>query len=390
MIDGRRIYLDNASTTPIDPEVIEVMITYLKNVYGNPSSLHKEGRMAKSVLQESRSKIANILGCDTKEIIFTSGGTESDNLAIFGFADAYKDKGRHIITSSIEHKAVLDSCKELEKRGFEVTYLEVDENGQISLDQLKSSLRKDTIIVSVMYANNEVGAIQPINKISKIINESKKASPIFHCDACQASGALPIRVNKLGVDSMTISSSKVYGPKGVGCLYVSKKVKINPIIFGGGQENGLRSGTENTVSIAGFSEAFCLSDKKRKSESERLTIIREYFISKIKKNIDNLSINGGMKNRLPNNINVSIRGVEGESLVLLLDSFGIACSTGSACSSMDLNPSHVLIKIGVPLDLAHCSVRFTLGRYTRKDDIDYTLGVLTECVKKIRGMSSVK
>jgi cysteine desulfurase len=189
---------------------------------------------------------------------------------------------------------------------------------------------------------------------------------------------------------MTISSSKIYGPKGVGCLYVSKKVKINPIIFGGGQENGLRSGTENTVSIAGFSGALCLSDKKRKSESERLTKLREYFISKITKNIDNLSINGGMKNRLPNNINVSIRGVEGESLVLLLDSFGISCSTGSACSSMDLNPSHVLIKIGVSLDLAHCSVRFTLGRYTRKDDIDYTLGVLTECVKKIRGMSSVK
>jgi len=387
---GKRVYLDNASTTPIAQDVLDKMFSYLKEVYGNPSSLHKEGRTAKKAVQKSRSNIASIIGCDTDEIIFTSGGTESDNLALIGLAEANRHKGKHIITSSIEHKAVLDSCKELEKRGFEVTYLGVDGDGLVSAENLESNLKKDTILVSIMYANNEIGSIQPIKKISKILKQSKTANPIFHSDACQACGALPIKVNDLGVDALTISSSKIYGPKGVGCVYISNRVKTAPIILGGGQEKGIRSGTENVASIVGFSKALSIANEKMEKMSVQQTKLRDYFISEIMKNITDVSVNGGIVYRLPNNINLSIKGVEGESLVLMLDDLGIACSTGSACSSIDLNPSHVLINIGVPLELAHCSVRFTIGRYTRKSDIDYALNQLIDCVRKIRSMSSVK
>jgi cysteine desulfurase len=268
--------------------------------------------------------------------------------------------------------------------------LDVDKNGIISLDHLKKSIRPDTILVSIMYANNEIGTIQPIKKISKILKESKISNPIFHTDACQAVGALPINVLDLGVDSLTISSSKLYGPKGVGCLYLNKKYKIEPIIFGGGQEKGARAGTENVASIVGFAEALVISDKKRVLESKRLTALRDYFLSQIFKKIKDVSLNGSKEERLPNNINISIRGVEGESLLLLLDNVGISCSTGSACSSSDLAPSHVLVSIGLPLELAHCSLRFTLGRYTKKSDIDYTVKMLDLCVKKIRNLSSLK
>lgn len=382
-----RIYLDNASTTPIDPKVLDAMLPYLKENYGNPSSLHYEGRIARNAILKSREKISSILGSEKEEIIFTSGGTESDNLAILGIARANKNKGKHIIVSSIEHKAVLNSCKKLENEGFEITYLDVDKKGIVSLKHLKESLRPDTILISIMYANNEIGTIQPIKKISKIIKENKISKPIFHTDACQAVGYLNINVKELGVDALTLSSSKIYGPKGIGCLYLSKDIKIEPILFGGGQENGLRSGTENVASIVGFAEAFVISEKKRILENEKVTKLRDYFLSEIKKKIKNISLNGDIKNRLPNNINISIKGVEGESLVLLLDEGGVACSSGSACSSKDLNPSHVLIKIGVSLELAHCSIRFTLGRYTQKKDIDYTVKVLSESVKKIREIS---
>ena len=384
------IYLDNAATTPVDQEVLKTMLPYLKEDYGNPSSLYFKGRMAKKVVEESREKIANIIGSEKDEIIFTSGGTESDNLAIFGIARANKPKGNHIIVSSIEHKAVLDSCKRLEKEGFEITYLPVDKSGIVSLDELKKSLRPDTILVSIMYANNEIGTIEPIKKISEIIKESKVSNPVFHSDACQAVGVITLNVKDLEIDALTISSSKIYGPKGIGCLYLNKKVLIEPIIYGGGQEGGIRSGTENVASIVGFSEALKIADKKRISESKRLTLLRDCFLSKIMKEIKGVSINGGIKERLPNNINISIRGVEGETLLLLLDNNGIACSTGSACSASDLNPSYVLVGIGVPLELAHCSIRFTLGRYTKKTDIDYTVKVLSESVKKIKSMSSIK
>lgn len=390
MKEKKRIYLDNASTTPIDPGVLSIMLPFLKEKYGNPSSLHLEGRIAKNAIEKSREKIASIIKSEKDEIIFTSGGTESDNLAIMGIAHAYKNKGKHIIVSGIEHKAILEACKKLEKENFNITYLDVDKNGIVSLNHLKKSIRKDTILVSVMYANNEIGTIQPIKKISKIIKESKISNPIFHCDACQAVGALPVDVKELGVDSLTISSSKIYGPKGIGCLYLNKKYLIDPILVGGGQERGIRSGTENTAYIVGFSEALMISEKKRSLEAKRLTQLRDYFLSKIIKKIKGVSLNGGRKNRLPNNINISIRAVEGESLLLLLDEKGVSCSTGSACSSSDLKPSYVLMNIDVPLSLAHRSIRFTLGRYTQKNDIDCVVKILSESVQKIRNISSIK
>ena len=382
-----RIYLDNASTTPLEPAVLSAMRPYLEVNYGNPSSMHREGRLARQGIEEARERIAKILGAEDKEIIFTSGGTESDNLAILGLARANKHKGKHIITSVIEHKAVLDSCKQLEKEGFEVTYLGVDKAGQVNLKQLESNLRPDTILVSIMYANNEIGSIQPIRKISKIIKQSKISRPIFHSDACQAVGALPIKIKELGADALTFSASKIYGPKGSGCLYVNKNIKIKSIIFGGGQESGIRSGTENTANIVGLAEALVISEKKMIAESKRLQKLQDYFLTKVMKKIEGVTVNGSLKNRLPNNINIAIRGAEGESLVLLLDALGVACSTGSACSAMDLNPSYVLTSIGTPVELAHCSVRFTLGRQTQKKDLDYTVKAFAECVEKIRKMS---
>lgn len=389
-ITNNRIYLDNASTTPVDPKVLEAMLPYLKEAYGNPSSLHYEGRVAKNAIENSRFKIAKIIGSKPNEIILTSGGTESDNLAILGIARANKNKGNHIITSCIEHKAVLNSCKQLEKEGFEVTYLDVDKNGIISLEQLKSSLKPTTILVSIMYANNEIGSIQPIKEVSKIINDSVNSNPIFHSDACQAPNYLSININDLGLDSMTISSSKIYGPKGIGCLYKNEKVKIEPLFFGGDQENSIRPGTENVSSIFGFAKALEISETNHQSENLRLQKLRDYFLTEVLQKINGVSINGGTENRLPNNINISIKGVEGESLVLMLDNEGISCSTGSACSSFDLNPSHVLMQIGIPLELAHCNVRFTLGRYTSKKDINQTIVKLNKCVNKIKGMSSIK
>lgn len=389
-ITMKRIYLDNASTTPIDAKVLSAMLPYLKDMVGNPSSLHYEGRLAKSAIEKSRAEIAEIIGAKPSEIIFTSGGTESDNLAILGIARANQNKGKHIIVSCIEHKAILNSCKKLASEGFEITYIDVDSNGLVSLEQLQSSIKPTTILVSVMYANNEIGTIQPINQIAKIIKDSMVSTPVFHSDACQAAGSLLIDINKLGVDALTISSSKIYGPKGIGCLYISDKCRIEPITFGGDQERYIRPGTENVAAIVGFAKALSIAEDKRQSESLRLQKLRDYFLSKILKNITDVSVNGDMDNRLPNNINVSIKGVEGESLVLLLDNEGVACSTGSACSSTDLNPSHVLMQISTPLELAHCSVRFTLGRYTSEKDLDNTITILAECVKKIRSLSSIK
>jgi cysteine desulfurase len=384
----KRIYLDNASTTPIDPKVLGVMLPCLTDKYGNPSSIHYEGRVAKKVIEESRERIAKIVGIKKEGIIFTSGGTESDNLAVLGIARANKEKGKHIIVSAIEHKAVLDSCKKLEKEGFEITYLNVEKNGIISLKHLKKSLRKDTILVSIMYANNEIGTIQPIKEIAEIIKESKICNPIFHSDACQAVGALPININDLNVDALTISSSKIYGPKGIGCLCLKDNCKIEPIIFGGGQERGIRSGTENTAYIVGFSEALVISEKKRLSESKRLTKLRDYFIENLIKKIPKIIINGDRIKRLPNNINLSLHGVEGESLVLMLDEYGISCSTGSACSSSDLKPSHVILALGGDVELSHSSVRFTLGRYSKEKDIDYVIFILSKIVGKLEKMSA--
>jgi cysteine desulfurase len=384
------VYLDYASTTPIDEAVLGVMTRQLKTNYGNPSSLHTIGQNSKKAISQARQTIAKFFNCGADELIFTSGGTEADNLAILGIARANQNKGKHIIVSDIEHKAILASCHKLEKEGFSITYLKVDKRGQISLEELKKNLRPDTILVSIMYANNEIGAVQPIKKITKIISEIKGAKPVFHTDACQAAGVLPLDVKKLGVDAMTISASKLYGPKGIGCLYIKKSVKIESQILGGDQEFGWRAGTENTASIVALSKALELAEGKKDMENERLASLRDYFLAGIKREIKGVHINGGMSMRLPNNINISIEGVEGESLLLLLDNSGICCSTGSACSSTDLNPSHVLISIGLPIELAHCSVRFTLGRMTTKTEIDYALGALIKSVDWIRKISTIK
>jgi len=332
MNEGIRVYLDNASTTPIDSEVLLNMTKNLSKNYGNPSSLHLEGRLSKKLINQSRQAIARVINADAKEIIFTSGGTESDNLAILGIARANKHSGRHIITSKIEHKAIIDACKVLEQEGFSVTYLDVDKNGLISINALKSSIKPDTILVSIMYANNEIGSIQPIKEIAGVLKKMDSQKPIFHTDACQAAVSLDIDVTKLGVDSMTISSSKIYGPKGVGCLYVKNGIKIAPQIVGGGQEGGLRSGTENSALIGGFADALTLANKKRVNDNQKIVELRDYFMNEILSKIKNVYINGGMEYRLPNNLNLSIKGVEGESLILMMDHYGIACSTGSACS----------------------------------------------------------
>ena len=387
----RKIYLDYAATTYIDPIVLDKMLPFLKGNFGNPSSLYSIGRQAKMGIEYARVSVAKILGASSQEIIFTGSGTESDNLAIFGVAKFYQNKGKHIIVSKIEHKAVLEAAKKLEKEGFEIIYLDVDSKGLVNLLELKKFLRSDTILVSVMYANNEIGTIQPIAKISEIIREFRKENllPLFHTDACQAAGALTLNVKKLGVDLLTINGSKIYGPKGVGCLYKAKDIKLDPIIVGGGQENNLRAGTENVALIAGFGEALKLAEKLRLRESRRLKKLRDYLIKRILKITPHSRLNGHPEKRLPNNINISIASIEGEALVLTLDKYGISASTGSACTSHDLNPSHVLLATGLAPELAHGSLRLTLGRKTTKMDLDYVLKILPEIIYKLRKISSI-
>ena len=397
----KTIYLDYAATTYIDTGIFKKIAPYLKKNFGNPSSLYLIGRQAKAAIESARAGVAKILGVDSREIIFTGSGTESDNLAIFGVAKAYSNKGKHIIVSKIEHKAVLESAKKLEKEGFKITYLGVDSKGLVNLAELKKSLRPDTILVSIMYANNEIGTIQPITKISEIISNFKKtksyklkaksltaALPLFHTDACQAAGALTLSVKKLGVDLLTINGSKIYGPKGVGCLYKARDIKLEPLIVGGDQENNLRAGTENVALIVGFGEALKLAEKLKNKENKRLVNLRDYFIKNILKLIPHSRLNGHMTKRLPNNINISFDGIEGESLVLMLDKQGVSASTGSACTSSDLTPSHVLLATGLAPELAHGSLRLTLGRKTTKRDLDYVLKILPEIVHKLRKISS--
>jgi cysteine desulfurase len=414
----KRIYLDHAATTYLDPRVKAAMEPYWEIYFGNASTIYKEGMEARNALLAARKKIASLIGANPDEIIFTNGGTESDNLAIFGVARLFrpnclfpsrlnpragsdadsenKQFGRfgrfHIITSKIEHHAVLNPCKVLEKEGFKVTYLNVNKDGIVDLKELEKSLNKDTILVSIMYANNEIGTIQPIKEIAKIIRDFKKkhgAGPLFHTDAIQAAGYLDLNVGRLGVDLMSVNASKIYGPKGIGFLYIKRGVKLLPIIYGGGQERGLRSGTENVPGIIGLNKAFEIAQNTREKESRRLIALRDYLIKGILKKIPDSSLNGCLMPRLPNNVNVTIDGVEGESLVLYLDATGISCSTGSACTSFDLEPSHVITALGKSKEAGHCSVRFTLGRKTKKADIDYLLKVLPDIVKKLRNVSAI-
>ncbi|MBN1160053.1 MAG: cysteine desulfurase NifS [Candidatus Diapherotrites archaeon] len=385
-METRDIYLDHAATTYVLPEVKSAMDPYFCERFGNPSAFNSKGLKAKGALRNARKTVAELINALPLEVYFVGSGTESDNLAIKGVARANKEKGRHIITCKIEHHAVLDSCKALEKDGYEVTYLDVDKYGQIRLNDLKKAIRNDTILITIMYANNEIGTIEPIKEISKI---AKEKGILFHTDACQAGGQLSIDVKELGVDLMTLNGSKLYGPKGIGLLYVRDGVKIEPIIHGGGQEKGLRSGTENIPSIVGFAKALELAQTSKDEESKRLILLRD----KLKKGlleIPKTLLNGHPTERLPNNLNIAFADVEGESIILRLDALGIYVSTGSACTSKTLEASYVVTATGMPDEIAHGSVRFSLGHRTTEEDIDYVLDVLPKIIEELRNMSPVE
>jgi len=398
---SKRIYMDHAATTYLDERVKNAMEPYWIEEFGNPSALYKEGREARQALESAREDVAKMIGARTEEIIFTNGGTESDNLAILGAAYAASEeraRGKsggtpHIVTTKFEHHAVLSPCEFLEKnslpagrQGFEVTYLEVGEDGVVKPEDVAEALRPDTVLVSVMYANNEIGTVQPIAEIGAIL---KNHRALFHTDACQAAGYLDLDVGKLGVDLMTVNGSKMYGPKGIGFLYAKRGVKLKPFLYGGGQERKLRPGTENVPAIVGLAEALRIAQEEREEESARLAELRDYFIGRITGEIPKVFLNGHPEKRLPNNVNVSILGVEGEAAVLYLDEYGIACSTGSACTSESFEPSHVILALGKPRAHAHGSVRFSLGRRNTREDIDRAADTLKAVVEKLRSISAV-
>lgn len=382
-----RIYLDNAATTQIDRRVLKTMLPYFIEKYGNPSSLHQFGTTVKEQIQNSKNQIAHFIKCEPEEIIFTSSGTESNNFAIKGIAFANRSKGNHIIVSSIEHDCILNACKWLETQGFVITYLPVDSMGFIDLDYLKRCINPKTILVSVMHVNNEIGSIQPISEIGKICKEK---NVYFHSDACQSFGKIPVNIEN--VDLLTINSHKIYGPKGVGALIVKKRVKINPILHGGGQENGLRSSTENVEGIIGFTKAIELCYAEMESENKRISKLQKRLISHLTQSIDGIYFNGSLENRLPNNINFCISGLEGEAirLLLLLDEEGIAVSSGSACSSNgDNQASHVLQAIGLNQFEARGSIRISIGRYNTEEEINKFLEIFNDKRKKLNSIFSI-
>ena len=376
-----KVYLDNAATTQVDKEVIEAIGPYLDEKYGNASSLHSFGQEAKKALENSREIIAKKLNADPKEIIFTSGGTESNNSTIKGVAFANKDKGNHIITTKVEHDCILNSCKWLEKQGFKVTYLNVDQEGFVKLDELEKEITKNTILVSIIHGNNEIGTINNLDKIGEIC---KKNNILFHTDACQSFTKVDIDVKKTNIDLITINSHKIHGPKGVGALYIKKGTKIDAWQHGGGHEFNKRSGTENISGIVGFAKAVEISNDKDLVQIEEL---RDYFIKKVEEEIKQIKFNGPRKDRLQNNINFIFRYIEGEGLLIKLDDEGIMASTGSACNSNSLEPSHVLIAIGIGAADAHGSIRFSLSKYNTKEEIDYTVDKLKEKVQELRSIS---
>ncbi len=382
----RRIYLDNSATTYTDERVLQEMLPYFGQVYGNASSQHFFGRDALKAVDKAREKIAAAIGCKPSEIYFTSGGTESDNWAIKGLAHARADRGRHIITTSIEHPAVMKTCAALEKEGFEVTYLPVDSEGIISLDELEKSIRKDTVLISVMIANNEMGAIQPFRQIGEI---AKKHSVIFHTDAVQAVGNVPIDVVKDNIDMLSMSAHKFYGPKGVGVLYKKNGLKIGRFMDGGEQERNMRASTLNTPAIVGMGKAIEIAVADMTENNAHISALRDYFVSQVLEKIDHIYFNGpkDMSKRLPSNANFSFEYIEGESILMLLDMAGIAVSSGSACSSGSLEPSYVLLSVGVPIEVAHGSIRFSFGKNNTVEEVDYTVKVLVDTVNKLREIS---
>ncbi len=378
------IYLDHAATTPLDKRVLEKMLPYFTENYGNANSQHSFGQTAKVAVDNARKTIADIIGAKPSEIYFTSGGTESDNWALRGTAKRYKDKGKHLIISKIEHHAMLTTAKELEKEGFEVSYIGVDEFGSINLDELEKAIRPDTIFIGCMYANNEVGTIQPIEKIVEI---AKKHNIICFTDAVQAMGAIEIDVSKLGVDMMSFSAHKFGGPKGVGALYIRNGLDLGKIITGGHQERTRRGGTTNVAGVVGFAEALRLSRESLIKDNEYIKGLRDRFIERVESEIPYVKLNGSRENRLSNNADFSFYFIEGESILMMLDLEGIAVSSGSACSSDSLDPSHVLLAMGIPAEYAHGSIRFTFGKDNTMEEVDYTVDKLKEIIHKLREMS---
>lgn len=378
------IYMDNSATTPLKKEVLDEMMPYLTENYGNPSSVYSLGSKAKVAVEKAREQVAHAIGADKKEVFFTSGGSEADNWAIRGIAYKYKDKGNHIITSKIEHHAVLHTYQYLEKQGFQVTYLDVDEDGLIDLSDLKNAITDKTILISIMFANNEIGTIQPIKEIGKI---AKEKNVYFHTDAVQAIGSIEIDVNDLNVDLLSLSAHKFYGPKGVGALYVKRGIKLDSIISGGGQERGKRAGTENVSGLVGLGKAIELATENIEENNQKLIKLRDRLIEKIESNIDHVRLNGHRTKRLPGNVNVCFEYIEGESLLLSLDMVGVAGSSGSACTSGSLDPSHVLLAIGLPHGIAHGSLRLSLGLFNTEEEIDYVVEKLVEIVDRLRKMS---
>ena len=380
----KRIYLDYAATTPTDPDVVKAMLPYFTESFGNPSSLYSYGQESKGALDEAREKIALAIGAQSDEIIFTSGGTEADNAALAGVAWANKGKGNHIITTTIEHHAILETCHFLGKTGFDITYVLVDKYGIVDPDDIKKAITPRTILISVMHANNEVGSIQPIEEIGHIARE---AGVYLHTDAVQTVGHIPVDVNKLGVHLLSISAHKLYGPRGVGLLYVRRGTRITPYLHGGAQEKGRRAGTENVAGIVGLAKAVELAMTDLENEMRRQTLLRDRLIKGLRDKIELVHLNGHPTQRLPNNVNVSIDYVEGESMLLNLDLDDVCVSTGSACSSTSQEPSHVLLAMRVPPEKAHCSLRFTLGKWTTDADIAHVLEIMPSMVARLRSMS---
>lgn len=384
MTDKKFVYMDYAATTPVRAEVMEAMIPYFTQEFGNTSSVHQWGRRARAAVDNARQQVATAINCDPSEVYFTAGATEADNWGIKGYAYANKKKGNHIITSQVEHHAVLHTCQRLEKEGFEVTYLPVDEYGTISIDDLKSAIKDTTILVTIMMANNEVGTIMPVAEIGAVCEENDIA---FHCDAVQAIGKVKVDVQEMKIDMLALSAHKFYGPKGVGAFFVRKGVRLQRLIEGGAHEKGKRPGTLNHSGIVGLGLAIELANKELDDEVERLTKLRDALINGIKDKIKNVKLNGHPTNRLANNVNISFRYIEGEALLLSLDIVGIGASSGSACSSGSLDPSHVLLAMGISHEIAHGSLRMTLGHITTMEDIEYVIGNLEKIVIRLRAMS---
>ena len=382
----RKVYLDYSATTPVKQEVLNEMIPYFTEKFGNPSSLYEIGAEAKEAITKARSQVADLIGAKPQEVIFTSCGSESDNWALISTAHWKQAKGNHIITTKIEHHAILHTCKALEKEGFEVTYLGVGPDGRIDLNELEAAITDKTILISIMMVNNEMGAIQPIKEAAAI---AKEHGILFHTDAVQAAGNVPIDVSDLGVDMLSLSSHKIYGPKGIGAMYIRKGVALPAFLHGGAQEMRKRAGTENVPYIVGFGKAAELAGEILDVHIEKLTELRDYFIAQVLEKIPYVDINGGMEHRHPGNANLAFNFIEGESLLLMLDYHGISVSTGSACSSKSLEPSHVLSALGMPVEKIHGSLRFTVGDFTTKEDLDYTVECLAKIVERLRMMSPI-